>query len=75
MSWQLGLVEMEINEILRGRVTAEQTRTRPAQKQKEEIKAPDGRSMVQQREIAEEDVCPICQDEFMNKKLPVTFCK
>ena len=32
VSWQLGLVEGEINEILRGRVTAEQ---RPQQKAKQ----------------------------------------
>lgn len=30
---------------------------------------------IQQREINEEDVCPICQDSFLTKRQPVTYCK
>ena len=30
---------------------------------------------VKQREIAPDDVCPICQEELLAKRLPVTFCR
>lgn len=30
---------------------------------------------VEQRPIGETDVCPICQEEFLLKKLPITFCR
>ena len=30
---------------------------------------------VKQREITEEDVCPICQEELLEKRLPVTYCR
>ena len=76
VSWQIGLVEMEINEILKGRVTADVSRRDNRSKTNKNVtESSNGRSVVQQREISEDDVCPICQDEFMSKKLPVTFCK
>ena len=77
MSWQLGLSDMEMDEVMRGPVVA-----RRAQQQREQPSVPrqiadasGGRPLVAQREIGDDDVCPICQDEFMNKKLPVTYCK
>ncbi len=30
---------------------------------------------IEQRPIGEDDVCPICQDELLEKHLPVTYCK
>jgi hypothetical protein len=35
----------------------------------------DGKPVLEQRTIDEEDVCPICQDELLAKRLPVTYCK
>ena len=32
-------------------------------------------SGIKQRAINEDDMCPICQDDFLVKKLPVTYCK
>ncbi|CAL1533867.1 unnamed protein product [Lymnaea stagnalis] len=75
LTWQLGLVEREINEILRGRVTSEQHRVRQAQPSQKVVETYDGRNIVEQRDIADEDVCPICQEELLAKKLPVTYCK
>lgn len=34
-----------------------------------------GQNDIVQREIGEEDVCPICQDNFMEKRIPVTYCR
>ncbi|XP_059145371.1 uncharacterized protein LOC131932456 isoform X2 [Physella acuta] len=75
LSWQLGLVEREINEILRGKVTSEQPRSRPTKAISKASEMSEGRAVVDQREIADGDVCPICQDEMLVKKLPVTYCK
>lgn len=78
MSWQLGLVEREINEVLRGPVNAHQAQVRnhlAQKKQQQLVDAAGGRSLVEQREISNDDVCPICQDELLEKKLPVTFCR
>ncbi|XP_062606809.1 uncharacterized protein LOC134268556 [Saccostrea cucullata] len=76
VTWQLGLVEREINEILFG------TRQRKPQRRWATSAPPDktgqlsdGRPTIQQREIKEEDCCPICQDELLQKHQPVTFCK
>jgi E3 ubiquitin-protein ligase ZSWIM2 len=30
---------------------------------------------MEQRPITESDVCPICQDELLTKKLPVSYCR
>ncbi len=35
----------------------------------------DGDGEVEQRAIGENDVCPICQEEFLIKKLPITYCR
>lgn len=75
LSWQLGLVEREINEILRGRITAERPQRVSQIKKSTTNQVIDGRTVVEQREISEEDVCPICQEELLAKKLPVTYCK
>ncbi len=32
-------------------------------------------SEVEQRSISENDLCPICQEEFLIKKLPITYCR
>ncbi|KAH3840283.1 E3 ubiquitin-protein ligase ZSWIM2-like isoform X2 [Dreissena polymorpha] len=77
ISWQKGLVEREINEILRGltqqmrkKVPTAVTRWRRPMSSDS-----DAREVIPQRDIAEDDVCPICQDELLKKRLPVTYCK
>ncbi|XP_060062476.1 uncharacterized protein LOC132543037 [Ylistrum balloti] len=80
ITWQLGLVEREINGILHG-FAAKQQRQQPqgprwqrAQSGNSEGKE-SGREALQQRPIGDDDVCPICQDELLSKHLPVTYCK
>lgn len=79
VTWQLGLVEREINDILFG-ATAKQRKT-PVRRWA--ASGPpgttgftaDGRPTIQQREIGDDDCCPICQDELLGKHQPVTYCK
>ncbi|KAL8608905.1 hypothetical protein ACOMHN_063034 [Nucella lapillus] len=83
LSWQLGLSDLELDEVMRGPAIARRVQQQQQQRQREQaagasrqvVDASGGRPIVAQREIAADDVCSICQDEFMNKKLPVTFCK
>ena len=35
----------------------------------------DGRPTLQQRDITEEDSCPICMEDLLAKREPVTYCK
>ncbi|XP_041367900.1 E3 ubiquitin-protein ligase Zswim2-like [Gigantopelta aegis] len=73
ITWQLGLVEREINEVLHGQMGQQQRRKKPVSKKV--LSAADGREVMQQRDIAQDDVCPICQEELLSKHLPVTYCK
>ena len=78
VSWQLGLVEREINEILRGinsQVPQQPSHTSAQRSASKTNQSDEATSGVKQREITEDDVCPICQDEFLNKRAPVTFCR
>ncbi|XP_064648018.1 E3 ubiquitin-protein ligase Zswim2-like isoform X2 [Lineus longissimus] len=76
VTWQLGLVEREINELLRGLLVRQQQRTPRRQINKDvAIAMVENQETLDQREISEEDVCPICQDELLLKHEPVTFCK
>lgn len=63
--WQQGLVEREINELLR-ELTRENYQGNPVKKNETE---------VEQRAIEETDVCPICQEEFLANKCSITYCR
>lgn len=30
---------------------------------------------IRQKDVEKDDICPICQEELLLKKLPVTYCK
>ena len=79
VSWQLGLSDLEMDEVMRGPAIARRAQQQQQQQQRKQshqvADAGGGRPVVAQRDIADDDVCPICQEEFMDKKLPVTFCK
>ncbi|XP_022080049.1 E3 ubiquitin-protein ligase Zswim2-like [Acanthaster planci] len=84
ISFQLGLVEREINEILRGinsgsRQGGAAHRERATSSRKVAPGAAplsaDGREVLSQREITEDDVCPICQEELLNAREAVTYCR
>ncbi|XP_069325974.1 E3 ubiquitin-protein ligase ZSWIM2 [Eulemur rufifrons] len=70
-AFQLGLVEGEINDLLRGihRVQTPQPGTNYENAYIEE----DG--YIEQKEIGSEDICSICQEVLLKNKLPVTFCR
>ncbi|XP_074071643.1 E3 ubiquitin-protein ligase ZSWIM2 [Macrotis lagotis] len=67
-AFQLGLVEREISELLWGLHRAQT----PRPTKKPHIKK-DG--SIKQKEICSDDVCSICQEELLEKKLPVTYCR
>ncbi|PIK52664.1 putative E3 ubiquitin-protein ligase Zswim2-like [Apostichopus japonicus] len=78
-SFQLGLVEREINALLRGRTQPDSRQKRNVAKAKIESGSANavsnGKEVLPQREITQEDVCPICQDEFLATREPVTYCR
>ncbi|XP_015774343.1 PREDICTED: E3 ubiquitin-protein ligase ZSWIM2-like [Acropora digitifera] len=57
--FQLSLVEREINEVMRGCHHS----------------VSNGREKLKQKNIETEDVCPICQEEFLKHPEPLTYCK
>lgn len=81
VTWQLGLVEREINSILHGYAAKQpqQVQRPPRPGQRPQFDGSGGtvgeREPLEQRPIGDDDVCPICQDELLSKHLPVTFCK
>ncbi|XP_074659331.1 E3 ubiquitin-protein ligase Zswim2-like [Tubulanus polymorphus] len=73
VTWQLGLVEREIGDLLQGIMTQQIAKAdRPTSAI---YTGADNKQALQQREILIDDVCPICQDELLDKHEPVTYCK
>ncbi|XP_049628886.1 E3 ubiquitin-protein ligase ZSWIM2 [Suncus etruscus] len=68
---QLGLVESEISNLLQGihQIQSSQQGKKDENVQIEE----DGK--IKQKEIGPDDICPICQEVLLEKRLPVTFCR
>ncbi|XP_071959967.1 uncharacterized protein [Antedon mediterranea] len=77
LTFQIGLVEREINEILRGQTQHEEVKRHITRKPVSGPKDPYavGKDQLEQRPITEDDVCPICQDELLGKHEPVTYCR
>ncbi|KAL6039462.1 hypothetical protein STEG23_034278, partial [Scotinomys teguina] len=67
---QLGLVEGEINNLLRG-IHQVQSPHLGASGESARVEE-DG--CLKQKDVSAEDICPICQEVLLEKKLPVTFC-
>ncbi|XP_025785160.1 E3 ubiquitin-protein ligase ZSWIM2 [Puma concolor] len=67
---QLGLVEREISDLLRG-IHRVQT---PQQGTNDETVHIEEDGYIKQKEIGSDDICSICQEVLLEKKLPVTFC-
>uniref|UniRef100_A0A8C3W898 RING-type E3 ubiquitin transferase n=1 Tax=Catagonus wagneri TaxID=51154 RepID=A0A8C3W898_9CETA len=68
---QLGLVEGEISNLLRG-IPQAQT---PQQGTNDENAQIEEDGYIKQKEIDSDDICSICQEVLLEKKLPVTFCR
>ncbi|XP_067843798.1 E3 ubiquitin-protein ligase ZSWIM2 [Heptranchias perlo] len=73
-SFQLGLVDREIDMLLDSLHT-EQTLQPPGSKSKIKQSVEEMVGVVCQKEIDPDDVCPICQEELLKKKQPVTYCR
>ncbi|XP_031571469.1 E3 ubiquitin-protein ligase ZSWIM2-like isoform X2 [Actinia tenebrosa] len=72
--FQLSLVEREINEVIRG--AYHQSHTRRKDESQNNVNPSDNRNKLKQKEITDEDICPICQDELLMKSgEPLTYCK
>ncbi|KAL8183588.1 UNVERIFIED_CONTAM: hypothetical protein K2H54_046508 [Gekko kuhli] len=69
---KLGLAESAINYMLQGpQVTLPPKVTTNCAKELQTA----GDGSITQKEIENEDVCPICQDVLFRKMLPVTYCR
>jgi len=67
-------VEREINEVMRGSYSRS-SRTAKKRNSEKDMTASDSREKLKQKQIEEQDVCPICQDELLQKPEPITYCK
>ncbi|KAL0626411.1 E3 ubiquitin-protein ligase ZSWIM2 [Plecturocebus cupreus] len=69
--FRIGLVEREINDLLQG-IHRVQTPQPGTNDKNERVKEDE---YITQKEIDSEDICSICQELLLEKKLPVTFCR
>ncbi|CAB4015338.1 E3 ubiquitin- ligase ZSWIM2-like [Paramuricea clavata] len=70
--YQLGLVEREIGEVVRGLFTNTGGSKPTTRKTDGES---DSREKLSKKEITEDDVCPICQEDLFEQTQPTTYCK
>lgn len=71
--YQGGFVPREIDELLAG---THQAKDLPEQPSNNGIDVPSPpNANVRQRALADDDVCPICQEELLEARLPVTWCR
>ncbi|XP_051877974.1 E3 ubiquitin-protein ligase ZSWIM2 [Pristis pectinata] len=73
-AFQLGLVDREI-EILLNNLHTDETIQLPNRNSKIKQNVEEAVGVVLQKEIYPEDVCPICQEELLKTKQPVTYCR
>ena len=64
-------MEREINDLLQG-IHRVQTPQREMNDENPQIEE-DG--YIKHKEISSDDICSICQEVLLEKKLPVTFCR
>ena len=67
-------MEREINEVMRGSYSRSSRAAKRGNSEKD-MTASDSREKLKQKQIEEQDVCPICQDELLLKPEPITYCK
>ncbi|KAM3857096.1 E3 ubiquitin-protein ligase ZSWIM2 [Diretmus argenteus] len=77
--FQQGLVERQILEVLHGLHQTRNPRTvnspRTASETPGQPGPGQGDGSVCRKVIQEQDVCPICQEELLEKQLPVSYCR
>lgn len=67
-------MEREINEVMRGSYSRS-SRAAKRRNSEKDMTASDSREKLKQKQIEEQDVCPICQDELLQKPEPIIYCK
>uniref|UniRef100_A0A7S3DDN7 Uncharacterized protein n=1 Tax=Palpitomonas bilix TaxID=652834 RepID=A0A7S3DDN7_9EUKA len=74
LSWQVSLLDREVDEVLRMRHVRQ--RVQPAAVQKKEKKGDKKEEVeVERKQVEEEDVCPICQEEMGGGEEALTYCR
>ena len=74
--WQRGLVDREINEVLYAARRRGQQQQQQAQRAQANNAVPNVTNGEQpQRPIDSSNICPVCQETFGSKLLPVTYCR
>jgi len=68
-------VEREINHLLQGGITQQAAHSQLMSSADTLNNAEPAAGTVPQREISNDDICPICQEELLAKHQPVTFCR
>ncbi|KAK2888950.1 hypothetical protein Q8A67_014325 [Cirrhinus molitorella] len=74
--FQYGLAERQILELLQGLHVTKTTSPNDRRSSGPSCPEPseeDG--SIRQKDIEKDDICPICQEELLLKKMPVTYCK
>lgn len=66
------MVEREIGEVVRGLFTNTGGNKPTTRKTDGES---DSREKLSKKEITEDDVCPICQEDLFGQTQPTTYCK
>ncbi|XP_028275239.1 E3 ubiquitin-protein ligase ZSWIM2 [Parambassis ranga] len=69
-SFQLGLVDRQILEVLQG-----ENKPAPASVTLSQLVVDQQPGEVHRKAIQNQDVCPICLEELLEKKLPVSYCR
>ncbi|KAF5895405.1 E3 ubiquitin-protein ligase ZSWIM2-like [Clarias magur] len=69
--FQTGLVERQILEVLQHPFRTDSVPSAPAQVCS--VEEDDG--TMRQKDIRDDDICPICQEELLRKRLPVAHCR
>ncbi|XP_056605996.1 E3 ubiquitin-protein ligase ZSWIM2 isoform X2 [Triplophysa dalaica] len=70
--FQYGLAERQILELLQG---LHVTKTTSHSDRRASGPSDEDHRCVRQKAIEKQDLCPICQEELLLKKLPVTYCR
>jgi len=73
--WQLGLVEREINEIVYEHLRCQSPTLPDATPTSKPHPQNSQRARVKPKEINNDDVCPICQDDLIKNGKKLTFCR
>jgi len=72
-AYQAGLVPREIDELLAG--THQKKEIQQSDQAARETIDVSGSEIRHHRQLESDDVCPICQEELLAVKLPVTWCR